>query len=49
MLAAALVEQIINNIGDQTIPVAREASKRLLEAKPNGLLYGPRSPFYETD
>jgi hypothetical protein len=49
MLAAALVEQIINNIGDQTIPVAREASKKLLEARPNGLLYGPRSPFYETD
>lgn len=49
MLASALIKQIINNIGDQTIPVARKASKQLLEARPNGLLYGPRSPFYETD
>ena len=49
MLAQALVNQIVSNIGDQTIPVARQASKRLLEARPNGLLYGPRSPHYETD
>lgn len=49
MLAGALIEQMINNIGDQTIPVAREASKDLLTARPNGLLYGPRSPLYETD
>jgi hypothetical protein len=49
LLANALANQIISNIGDQTIPVARKASKRLLEAKPNGLLYGPRSPFYETN
>jgi hypothetical protein len=49
MLASALANQIISNIGDQTIPVARKAGNILLHAKPNGLLYGPRSPFYETD
>jgi hypothetical protein len=48
-LITALAKQMISNIGDQAIPVARKASKRLLEARPNGLLYGPRSPFYETE
>lgn len=46
-LIYAAVKQVISNIGDQGHPVARTASHRLLKAGPNGLLYGPRSPFYE--
>jgi hypothetical protein len=49
MLASALIKHIISNIGDQAIPVARKAGAMLLRARPNGLLYGPRSPYYETD
>jgi len=48
-LVVALVKQVISNVGDQGHPVARNASKRLLEVKPNGLLYGPRSPLYENN
>jgi hypothetical protein len=47
MLISAVAEQIVNNIGDQGHPVASKVSQKLFEAKPNGLLYGPRSPFYE--
>jgi hypothetical protein len=47
MLIYALVKQVVSNIGDQGHPVARLTSQRLLSARPNGLLYGPRSPFYE--
>lgn len=46
-LIVAVVKQVVSNVGDQGHPVARNASKRLLEVKPNGLLYGPRSPLYE--
>jgi hypothetical protein len=48
-LIIALVKQIVSNVGDQGHPVARNTSKRLLEVKPNGLLYGPRSPLYEVN
>jgi hypothetical protein len=48
-LITALVKQVISNIGDQGHAIARKASKRLLQVQPNGLLYGPRSPFYEKD
>jgi hypothetical protein len=47
MLIYALVKQVVSNIGDQGHPIARLTSQRLLSAAPNGLLYGPRSPFYE--
>ncbi len=47
MLASAVVKQIVNSIGDQAHPVARKTSEKLLSPKTNGLLYGPRSPFYE--
>ncbi len=46
-LIIAVVKQVVSNVGDQGHPVARKASKRLLAVKPNGLLYGPRSPLYE--
>jgi len=47
MLVYALVKQVVSSIGDQGRPVARMTSLRLLSVRPNGLLYGPRSPFYE--
>lgn len=47
MLVYALVKQVVGSIGDQGHPVARMTSQRLLSVRPNGLLYGPRSPFYE--
>ena len=46
MLITALVKQVVGSIGDQGHRVARLTSQRLLSAMPNGLLYGPRSPFY---
>lgn len=49
MLLTALVNQVLNNIGDRGHLVARKTSEILLKAKPNGLLYGPRSPFYEVN
>jgi len=48
-LATALLKQVISNVGDPGHKVAQKTSTRLLEAKPNGLLYGPRSPLYEVD
>jgi len=49
MLVTALAKQVIGSIGDQGHAVARNASHRLLQARPNGLLYGPRSPMYENN
>jgi hypothetical protein len=47
-LILALVKQVVSNVGDPGHAVARNTSNRLLQVKsPNGLLYGPRSPFYE--
>ncbi|HEX9135422.1 MAG TPA: DUF799 domain-containing protein [Nitrospirota bacterium] len=46
-LVYAVVKQVVSNIGDQGHPIARRASDRLLHVRPNGLLYGPRSPLYE--
>jgi hypothetical protein len=48
-LIVAVVKQVVSNVGDQGHPVARNASRRLLEVKPNGLLYGPRSPLYDNN
>ncbi len=48
-LVAAVVRQVVSNIGDPGYPVARDASRRLLHGGPHGLLYGPRSPFYEVN
>lgn len=49
-LVAALVKQILNSTMDVSHQVAGTASARLLSAgRPNGLLYGPRSPLYGKD
>ncbi|RRS03768.1 hypothetical protein EIP75_14395 [Aquabacterium soli] len=50
LLVAAVVKQIMNNVTDASHPVAGITSQRLLVAgRPNGMLYGPRSPNYEKD
>jgi hypothetical protein len=46
-LLYALAKQVVSSIGDQGHSVARMTSYRLLSVRPNGLLYGPRSPYYE--
>jgi hypothetical protein len=50
MLISAIVKQIANEVSDTSFPVAGIASHNLLSAgRPNGLLYGPRSPKFNTD
>lgn len=47
LLVKAVVDQIISASTDRSHPMAGIASQRLLAAgRPNGLLYGPRSPNY---
>jgi hypothetical protein len=47
MLVKAIVEQIVNTATDRSYPIAGMASQRLVGAgRPNGMLYGPRSPNY---
>jgi hypothetical protein len=46
-LIAAVIKQVVSTIGDPGHQVAYRASNRLLSVRPNGLLYGPRSPLYE--
>jgi hypothetical protein len=46
-LVTAVIRQVVSNVGDPGHAVARMTGNRLLEVKPNGLLYGPRSPLYE--
>lgn len=50
LLVVAVIKQIANNVADKSFDVAGITSQRLLGAgRPNGLLYGPRSPRYGTD
>ena len=49
MLVASLIQQVINSAGNQGHTIARMTSARLLTVKPDGLLYGPRSPLFGTD
>lgn len=50
MLAQAAVKQIAHSLMDEGHDVAALTSTRMLSAgRPNGLLYGPRSPKYGTD
>lgn len=49
MLVTAVVKQVLNNVTDESYRVAGTTSIRLLAARPNGLLYGPRSPRYEQE
>lgn len=47
LLVKAVVDQIISASTDRSHPMAGLASQRLLVAgRPNGLLFGPRSPNY---
>jgi len=47
LLVKAVVDQIISASTDRSHPMAAIASQRLLAAgRPNGLLFGPRSPSY---
>ncbi len=50
LLIAAIVNQIANQVTDASHSVAGITNQRLLSAgHPNGILYGPRSPKYQTD
>ncbi|AJP58176.1 hypothetical protein UC34_16810 [Pandoraea vervacti] len=50
MLITAAVKQIVNSVSNAGYAVAGTANARLLSAgRPNGMLYGPRSPKYGTD
>ncbi|MCZ2497836.1 hypothetical protein GN316_13815 [Xylophilus sp. Kf1] len=50
LLVTAVVHQIIGSLTDASYPVAGVASQRLAAAgRPNGLLFGPRSPRYLSD
>lgn len=49
-LVGALIQQVANNLSDtKQVQIAGVASARLLSARPNGLLYGPRSPLFGKD
>lgn len=49
MLVTALVNQIANSVGDRSHEMAAVTSQRMLAAgRPNGLLFGPRSPRYQS-
>ncbi|WP_225433316.1 DUF799 domain-containing protein [Thauera sedimentorum] len=50
LLVSALVHQIVESTTNRAHPIAGITSNRLLAAgRPNGILYGPRSPNYMTD
>ncbi len=50
MLVTALVNQVLDTVNDASYGEAGIANQRLLSAgQQNGLLYGPRSPKYQTD
>lgn len=49
LLVAAVVNQIVGTATDAAFTYAGITGNRLLSAKKNGLLYGPRSPNYQKD
>lgn len=50
LLIEAVVNQIADTLSNRGHPIAGITSQRLLAAgRPNGILYGPRSPFYLKD
>jgi len=49
LLVQAIVTQIVETAADTSIVYAGIASQRLLSPRPNGILYGPRSPNYQKD
>jgi hypothetical protein len=48
-LVGAVVQQIVSNLADDSFRFAAMANQRLLGARKNGLLFGPRSPRYGQD
>ncbi|RAP63587.1 hypothetical protein A6B37_14335 [Achromobacter sp. HZ01] len=49
MLIQAVVDQIVNTLSDRSYAVAGMTNNMLLSAgQPGGILYGPRSPRYDT-
>lgn len=49
MLVQAVVDQIVNTLSDRSYGVAGMTNNMLLSAgHPGGILYGPRSPRYDT-
>ena len=49
LLVQAIVSQIASSATDASFKYAGLASQRLLYARKNGILYGPRSPNYQRD
>jgi hypothetical protein len=49
LLIGAIVDQVINNIVDNSYQYAGIASYRLLSAGGNGIIYGHRSPYFHQD
>jgi hypothetical protein len=49
LLVSAIVTQVIETSSDTSFKYAGIASQRLLSSRKNGVLYGPRSPRYQTD
>jgi hypothetical protein len=50
LLVKAVVKQIVENVSNRGHAIAGVTSYRLLAAgRPNGILYGPRSPLYLKD
>lgn len=48
ILVSAVLDQVVSSLSDRSHAVAGEAAKRLLGAgKGSGILYGPRSPYYQ--
>ncbi len=50
LLITAFVKQIVGTVSDRSHPMAGVTSQRLLKAgRPNGMLYGPRSPMFNKE
>lgn len=49
MLVTAVIKQIANSVTDAGHAMAGTTSQRLLSARPNGMLHGPRSAQYGKD
>lgn len=49
LLVKAIVKQVVSSAVDQGHDISKITSSRLLSPRPNGLLYGPRSPMYQKD
>ncbi|AOS84896.1 hypothetical protein BIU88_12610 [Chlorobaculum limnaeum] len=49
LLVKAIVKQVVSSAVDQGHDISKITSSRLLSPRPNGLLYGPRSPMYQSE